>query len=373
MSAECTLRSQRALSFPTAHPLLQAYALDWLNLLLRWSHVAAAIVWLGAALYLLRVEMQPAGRPWIMWPAYVAWLTGFALLVAMYYVHAEVYLVDARVMALPKWAAILASLSLLVVGLGVYEAACRAIRNERTLSTVLLVLLALTAWALTRVFSGRGAFIHFGALLGTLMVGNVAHIQVPVARRATQALEEGRAPNTVEAARARQRSVHNGYLTLPAVLAMLSNHYASVFGDRWASLALIALTAAGLLAHAALFGGARARKWPWVGAAIALAVPLVLIAPRKASDERQAEFSQVKRIIDARCVACHAERPSYPGFAEAPKGVKLDTAERIREQARGIHQQSVRTSVMPPGNLTGLTADERALLDRWYRAGARTD
>ncbi len=351
-----------------------AYALDWLNLLLRWAHVAAVIVWLGAAFYLLSVEKQPQGRPWIMWPSYVAWLTGFALLVALYYVDADLYLVDPQVMALPKWGAIVVSLALLVAGLGIYEAACRLIRNEPVLGAVLLALLAVTAWGLTLVFSGRGALIHYGALLGTLMAGNVAHIQVPVARRAAQARKEGREPDPVEAARAYQRSLHNGYLTLPAVFAMISNHYASVFGDRRAWLALIALTAGGVLVHAALFTrGPTRRAWMWIGAAIAVALPAAVIAPRKASDERQAEFSEVKRIIDARCVACHAERPSYPGIAEAPKGVKLDTAERIRAQAQKIHQQSVRTNVMPPGNLTRLSAEERALLDRWFRAGAGSD
>lgn len=233
--------------------MLQAYVLDWLNLLLRWAHVAAVIVWLGAAFYLLSVEREPQGRPWIMWPSYVAWLSGFALLAAMYYLYAEVYLIDARVLALPKWAAIAIGLGLLVAGLAVYEAACRLIRNEPLLNALLLALLALTAWGLTLIYSGRGAFIHYGALLGTLMAGNVAHIHVPVARRAAQALKEGRTPDPVEAARACQRSLHNSYLTLPVVFAMISNHYASVYGHRWSWLVLLALTAAGLLLHAALF------------------------------------------------------------------------------------------------------------------------
>ncbi|HWD23337.1 MAG TPA: urate hydroxylase PuuD [Burkholderiales bacterium] len=350
-----------------------AYALDWLNLLLRWAHVAAAIVWLGAAFYLLSLDKQPEGRPWIMWPAYLAWLTGFALLGAMYYLQAELYLVDPRVMALPKWGAIVASLALLVAGLGIYEAACRLVKTEPVLSVLLLCLLALTAWGLTLVYSGRGAFIHYGALLGTIMAGNVAHVHVPVARRAAQALKEGRAPDPIEAARARQRSVHNGYLALPVLFAMISNHHASVFGGRWASLALIALTAAGLLVYAGLIARGGTSVWTWIGAALAIALPAAVIAPRQASDERRPEFSEVKRIIDARCVACHAERPSYPGIAEAPKGVKLDTAERIRAQAMQIHRQSVLTRVMPPGNLTRLTAGERALLERWVRAGARSD
>ena len=347
-----------------------AYALDWLSLLLRWAHVTSVIVWLGAAFYLLSVEKQPEGRPWIMWPSYVAWLTGFALLVAMYYVQAELYLVDPQVLALPGWAAIVISLALLIVGLALYEGVCRSIKKEPLLSAVLLSLLALSAWGLTLVYSGRGAFIHYGALLGTVMAGNVAHILVPVQRRAAQALKEGRAPDPIDAARARQRSLHNSCLTLPAVFAMISNHHASVFGHRWGWLVLVGLTAAGLLLYAGVF---KRRTWMWIAGLAFIAMAAALTAPRQASDDGKVEFSEVKRVIDARCASCHAERPSYPGVAEAPKGVKLDTAERIAAQARQIHQQSVLTRVMPPGNLTRLTAEERALLDRWVRAGASTD
>ncbi len=347
-----------------------AYVLDWLSLLLRWTHVAFAVVWLGAAFYLVFLEREPEGRPWIMWPSYLAWLTGFALLVAMYYAQAELYLVDPQVLVLPRWAAIVISLGLLVAGLAVYEGLCRSIKNERLLDALLLALLALTAWGLTLVYSGRGAFIHYGALLGTLMAGNVAHVLVPVQRRAEQARKEGRAPDAVEAARARQRSLHNAYLTFPAVFAMISNHHAGAFGHRWGWLALVALSAAGMLLPAAVI---RRRGWMWLGGLASIALAAAVVAPRQASDAGSVGFAQVKRIIDARCASCHAERPSYPGVAEAPKGVKLDSAERIVAQARQIQQQSVLTRVMPPGNLTRLSADERALLDRWVRAGAKSD
>jgi len=358
---------------PDSSLLLQAYLLDWLNLLLRWAHVVLGMVWIGAAFYLLSLEKQPEGRPWVMWPSYLAWVTGFGLLVGMYYVEAEVYLIDPQVMALPKWGAIVISLAVLVAGLAIYEGVCRSTKNKTVLSTLLLALLALAAWGLTRVYSGRGAFIHYGVLLGTIMAGNVAHIHVPVARRAAQALKEGRAPDPIEAARARQRSLHNGYLTLPVAFAMISNHHASAFGHRFAWLVLVALTFAGVLVHAAVFMRGRASAWLWIAGLAFIAMAAAVMAPRQASDEGRAEFSDVKHVIDARCVSCHAERPSSPGVAQAPKGVKLDTAERIGAQARQIHQQAVLTRVMPPGNLTRLTAEERALLDRWYRAGAKTD
>lgn len=357
---------------PDSSLLLQAYLLDWLNLLLRWAHVVLGMVWIGAAFYLLSLEKQPEGRPWIMWPSYLAWITGFVLLVAMYYVDAELYLVDPQVMALPKWAAIVIGLALLIVGLAIYEGLCRSTKNETALNVLLLVLLAVTAWGLTLLYSGRGAFIHYGALLGTIMAGNVAHIQVPIARRAAQALKEGRAPDAIEAARARQRSLHNAYLTLPVVFAMVSNHHASAFGHRFAWLVLVAVTFAGLLVHAAVFMRGRASAWLWIAGLAFIVAAAALIAPQRSREAAPVDFSEVKRIIDARCVSCHAERPSSPGVAQAPKGVKLDMAERIRVQARQIHQQAVLTRVMPPGNLTRLTAEERALIDRWYRAGAST-
>lgn len=349
---------------------MAAYALDWLNLLLRWAHVVLGMAWIGASFYLLSTDERPADRPWVMWPAYLAWSTGFLLLVAMYYVQAELYLVDPQVMALPKWAAIVISLALLIVGLALYEGLCRSITNEPVLGALLLSLLALTAWGLTLVYSGRGAFIHYGALLGTLMAGNVAHILVPAQRRAAQALKDGRAPDATDAARARQRNLHNSYLTLPVVFAMISNHHAGAFGHRWGWLVLVALSAAGLLLRAAVFNR---RTWMWVAGLVFIAIAAAVTAPRHAGEEGRAEFSDVKRVIDTRCATCHAERPSYPGVAEAPKGVKLDSAERIASQARQIHQQSVLTRVMPPGNLTRLTAEERALLDRWVRAGAKAD
>jgi uncharacterized membrane protein len=385
---------------------LEAYLLEWLNVGLRWAHVIVGIAWIGASLYFIwldnhlepardaklagelwavhgggfyRVEKfrtAPAALPktlhWFKWEAYWTWITGFALLATMYYASAELYLIDPGVKPLSKWGAIGIGLGSLVIGLAVYEGLCRSPlgRNETALSVVLLVLLALLAWGLTRVFSGRGAFIHYGAILGTLMVGNVAHVIIPGQRRMVRAMSEGREPDPKDGLMGKQRSVHNTYLTLPVVFAMLSNHYAMTFGHRWSWLVLVALTLAGALVRVwfVMRHKARAPAWVWIaGVAFAIGAAL-LVAPRSEPGAKPVAFAEVKQVIDTRCVACHADRPSFQGFPEAPKGVKLDTPERIRAQSLHIHQQTVLSKAMPPGNLTGMTEAERALLDRWYRS-----
>jgi uncharacterized membrane protein len=387
---------------------LEAYLLEWLNLLLRWAHVVVGIAWIGASFYFIWLDnhLEPARDPkvagelwavhgggfyraekfrlapaqlpknlhWFKWEAYWTWITGFALLSAMYYAKAELYLIDPQVMALSKVAAIGVGLGSLVLGLAVYEGLCRSplAKNDVFLSLVLLGLLALLAWGLTRVFSGRGAFLHYGAILGTIMVANVAHIIIPGQRRMVRAMSEGREPDAKDGLMGKQRSVHNTYFTLPAVFAMISNHYAMTFGHRWGWLVLVAMTLAGALVRVwfVMRHKGRAPAWVWLlGAGFALAA-ILLVAPRQETQGKPVAFAEVKRVLDTRCVACHADKPSFAGFAEAPKGVKLDSPERIRALALQIQQQAVLSRAMPPGNLTGLTEEERSLIDRWYRAGA---
>jgi uncharacterized membrane protein len=387
---------------------LEAYLLDWLNLLVRWAHVIVGIAWIGASFYFIwldnhleesrdprlagelwaihgggfynarkyRVgpEQLPATLHWFKWEAYWTWLTGFALLVLMYYLNAELYLIDPAVMALSKPSAIGIGLGCLVLGLVVYEAVCRSAlaRNDAVLSASLFVLLVLAAWGLAQIFSGRGAFIHYGAILGTIMAANVAHIIIPGQRRMVQAIREGRAPDEKDALNGKQRSVHNTYFTLPVVFVMISNHYAAVFGHRWGWLALVALTLAGALIRVwfVMRHKGRAPAWPWVLGLVFVVLAIFVLNPVQRTTVEQVHFSEIKRVVETRCMACHAERPSFQGIAEAPKGVKLDTDERIRAQAAAIHQQAVLGKAMPPGNLTGMTQEERTLLDSWFRARA---
>ena len=385
---------------------MEGYLLDWANLLVRWLHLIVGIAWIGASLYFIWLDNHleassdpqlagelwaihgggfynarkfklgpgtlPANLHWFKWEAYWTWISGFALLVLMYYAHAELYLIDPGVMALSKPAAIGCSLGFLVGGYAIYEALCRSplARHELLLSTSIFVFLAVAAWGLTQVFSGRGAFIHYGAILGTIMAANVAHIIIPGQRRMVEAIRAGRTPDARDGLMGKQRSVHNTYFTLPVVLAMISNHYATLSGHRFAWLALVAMTLAGALVRVwfVMRHSGRAPAWVWILGVAFIAFAAVLVAPAKPKETARVEFPEIKRIVDLRCVACHADKPSFQGMPEAPKGVKLDSEARIRTLAPQIHQQAVLGKAMPPGNLTGMTEEERMLLDRWFRS-----
>ena len=322
-----------------------------------------------------KFRLAPAELPktlhWFKWEAYWTWITGFALLVLVYYLNAELYLVDPAVMKLSTGTAVGAGLASLVIGLAVYEGLCRSPlgKNETALAIALLTVFSLAAWALTQVFSGRGAFIHFGAILGTIMAANVAHIIIPGQRELVRAKEQGRLPDEKYSLRGKQRSVHNTYFTLPVIFTMIAGHHAMTFGHGWNWLVLIALALAGALVRlwfVARHQGA-APAWTLIGALILTGVVMVMLAPRAPIDARPVSFAEVKEVLDRRCLACHAEKPTFQGLAEAPKGFKLDTRERIEAQRVLIHQQTVLTKAMPPGNLTAMTDEERALLDRWVR------
>ncbi|HYL24405.1 MAG TPA: urate hydroxylase PuuD [Burkholderiales bacterium] len=383
---------------------MEAYVLDWLNLGLRWAHVIVGIAWIGASFYFIwlddrlepsrdpqlagelwaihgggfyraaKYKLGPAQLPatlhWFKWEAYWTWITGFALLVLMYYANAEFYLIDAQVLPLSKGAAIGIGIGSLVLGLAVYEGLCRSGLSEGVIAGVLFALLAAAAWGLTHVFSGRGAFIHYGAILGTIMSANVAHVIIPGQRRMVQAVREGREPDPRDAAMGKQRSVHNTYFTLPVVFVMISNHYAMTYGTRWSWLALVGITLGGALIRVwfVLRHKGRAPAWVWIAGVAVIVATAVLLAPRSQTGATPVAVAEVRKVVDARCVACHAQKPSFQGIAEAPKGVLLDSPERIAAQAAQIYQQAVLSRAMPPGNLTQMTEEERELLRRWAQA-----
>ena len=382
---------------------MEAYLLDWLNLLLRWAHVVVGIAWIGASFYFIwldnhlepskdaklagelwaihgggfyraeKYKLGPAELPltlhWFKWEAYWTWITGFALLVSLYYVSAELYLIDPQVMPLSKAMAIGISIGSLIAWLAVYEGLCRSGMSDNVLAAVLFVLLIATAWALTKVFSGRGAFIQYGAIIGTIMVANVAHVIIPGQRRMVKAVSEGREPDPKDGAMGKQRSVHNTYFTLPVVLVMISNHYAMLFGHRWNWLVLVGMTLAGALIRVwfVMRHKGRAPAWVWIAGALVIVAVAWLIAPAQEKSGEKVSYAEVRNVMDQRCTACHAQRPSFQGIAEAPKGVVLESEERVRAHAAQIHQQTVLTRAMPPGNLTQMTESERELLRRWYR------
>lgn len=390
---------------------------DWLELLGRWVHLTTGIAWIGSSFYFIWLDnhltppespsdrdkgvggelwavhgggfyqaQKYAGAPpempkqlhWFKWEAYSTWLSGVFLLILIYWLGAEVYLVDPSVRPMSSGAAVGIGAAYLIGGWVVYDQLCKSPlgRNDRALSVVLFGLLVLIAWSLCQLFGGRGAFIHYGAVIGTIMVANVAMVIIPGQRRMVAALTEDRPINPLDGARGKQRSVHNTYLTLPVLFVMISNHYASTYSGAWNWLVLIGMTVAGALIRVYFVSRHKgaASPMPAIGGIAALAATAVLanglpgFGSTQVDDVAAPEMAAIASIITARCTGCHANAPSWPGFAAAPAGVVLETQDDIERYADKIHQQTVVLKAMPIGNLSGITDEERAAIDAWYRA-----
>ena len=401
---------------------LAPYGLEWLNLLVRWLHVITGIAWIGASFYFVWLDntikppppgselakkgvagelwavhgggfynpqkylVAPAELPkelhWFKWEAYSTWLSGFALLFIVYYLNAQAMMVDRSVADLSSWQAVGIGLGSLVVGWLVYDLLCKSPLGKRDLVFGLLIFAFLvgSAWVLTHLLSGRAAYLHIGAMIGTIMVANVAHVIIPGQRRMVNAMMAGQQPDPSDGIKAKQRSVHNNYFTLPVLFLMISNHYAMTYRHPHAWAVLGVIMAAGVLIRHFFNLRHKGRiEWKYPAAGVALlAVLAVLIAPQapqapagpQPGVDAMAQFAQVRQIVDRRCVSCHAARPTQPGFATAPAGVSLDSPELIRQNAARIYQQTVQLKAMPLANLTNMTDAERAQVKAWFEAGA---
>jgi len=396
---------------------VEAYIADWLNLLVRWLHMIAGIAWIGSSFYFVWLDnhLQPpqAGADrdkgvggelwsvhgggfyhaqkyrvapqvlpetlhWFKWEAYTTWLSGMFLLVLVYWLGAEVYLIDPAVLSLGPLTASGFALAFIVAGWLVYDGLCKSplARNGPLFAGILLVLAALLAWGLCQLFGGRGAYIHFGAVLGTIMVANVFFVIIPGQRQMVAAAARGEAPDPLPGIRGKQRSVHNTYFTLPVLFTMISNHFAMTYNHEFNWAILIAISLAGALVRVYFVArhSGRASPLPIVGAVVLLLIVAVAIVPRDTvASSGSVDFDAVRTVVHERCTSCHAASPAHPGFQAAPAGVVLETDRQIMAEALRIHHQTVVTRVMPIGNLTNITEDERALIDRWYRAGAGAD
>ncbi len=402
---------------------LAPYGLEWLNLLVRWLHIITGIAWIGASFYFVWLDnsirppapgselakkgvsgelwavhgggfynpqkylVAPAELPkelhWFKWEAYSTWLSGFALLVIVYYLNAQAMMVDRDVADLTSWQAVGIGLASLVVGWVVYDLLCRSPLGSRDLAFGLTIFAFLVAstWVLTQLLSGRAAYLHVGAMIGTMMVANVAMLIIPGQRKMVNAMLAGQQPDPVHGIKAKQRSVHNNYFTLPVLFIMISNHYAMTYRHPYAWAVLGAIMAAGVLIRHFFnlrHKGRIAWQYPAAGVAL-LALVAVAIAPKApvqataaADVDAAARFAQVRTIIDQRCVSCHAQHPTQPGFATAPAGVMLHTPELVSQNAMRIYQQTVQMKAMPLANLTNMTDAERAQVGAWFEAGAKT-
>jgi uncharacterized membrane protein len=334
--------------------------------------------------YLVAPATLPKELHWFKWEAYSTWLSGFALLIIVYYLNAQAMMVDRSVADLGSWQAVGIGLGSLVTGWLVYDLLCKSPLGKHDLAFgfVVYALLVGASWVLTHLLSGRAAYLHLGAMIGTIMVANVAHVIIPGQRKMVKAMLAGDKPDPVYGLRAKQRSVHNNYFTLPVLFLMISNHYAMTYRhpQAWAVLAVI-MAAGVLIRHFFNLRHKGRIEWKYPAAGVALlAVLAVLIAPpapvaRAAGADpaaQVAQFAQVSAIIGQRCVACHAAQPTQPGFAAAPAGVMLDTPALVSQHAARIYQQTVQLKAMPLANLTQITDAERAQIGAWFEAGAHT-
>jgi len=379
------------------------YLRDVLDVCLRLLHLVAGIAWIGASFYFVRLDLAlrppkvardaedgvagefwgvhggglyhsqkyrlappelPEPLHWFKWEAYTTWLSGFALMIVLYYFDADLRLIDPAVADLATWEAVALSVGGLALAWIVYDVLCRTVGewSQVALAVVGLALLAVAAWGGGELFAPRAAYIQVGAMLGTIMAANVLFVIIPAHRKLVHAMEERREPDAAPLLRANQRSVHNNYLTLPVLFTMLAGHFAFTFGadEAWLVLVLVFVLTAWVRHFFNVWHTGRRAWWIPISAAVAVVALAVWLEPDEPSPAQTGvvSFSQVQPVIAQRCATCHSG-------ASAPLGVRFETEAEIVARADDIERQAVLTRTMPPANATGMTEAERELLAAW--------
>lgn len=393
---------------------MQGYVMQWLNLTVRWTHVIAGIMWIGASFYFIFLENNlnrteglrdelagnlwaihgggfyyvekfkvapkviPKPLHWFKYEAYFTWLSGFSLLFIVYYADAKSLMVDPTVAALSPAEAIGIGIGSMVIGWLVYDGMCRSklVLHQGWFALVGVLVLGVITYALTHLLSGRAAYIHVGALLGTIMAANVFFTIIPSQKALVRAAKTGQPLDASLGKKAGQRSLHNNYITLPVVFIMLSNHFPSTFGHsgNWLILMVIAVASAGIKHYWNLLDRGVKRTWVLVVSIAALVLLSVAISPAMEDTVDAAvpvSFAEANAVIQRRCVQCHSAQPTDDVYVVAPNGVMYDTPEQIKAKASMIMERAVRTHTMPLGNKTGMTDQERTVLKRWILQGAK--
>ncbi|MGB3248425.1 MAG: urate hydroxylase PuuD [Tabrizicola sp.] len=401
---------------------------EWVEIAARWLHVITAIAWIGSSFYFIALDLglhrdrnlasgadgeewqvhgggfyhiqkylvAPSQMPdhlvWFKWESYATWLSGFAMLVLVYYLGAELFLIDPQVMELTVWQAVAISLASLAFGWLAYTTLCKVFvnANQTVLMVALFGVLVAMSWFYSHVFSGRAAMLHLGAFTASIMSGNVFFVIMPNQRIVVADLKAGRKPDPKYGKIAKQRSTHNNYLTLPVVFLMLSNHYPLIFATEWnwviASLVfLMGVT----IRH--WFNTRHARTgnphWTWgLTVVLFLIIAWLSTAPMRIAEAEGAAmnrealvyasapgFEEVVGIVQGRCSMCHAAEPGWEGLHWPPKGVVLETEAEIAHEARRIYLQAGVTHAMPPGNLSFIEPEERAAIVEWFRGAGAED
>jgi len=401
---------------------MDAYLLDWVNLLLRWAHVITAIAWIGSSFYFVLLDNSlakpehedlkakgvdgemwavhgggfyhankymvaprwralPEHLHWSYWESYSTWLTGFALFTVLYLFNASSFLVDRNVHDWSAGAAIGAALGFLVAFWFVYDFICRLFGEREggdlVVGALVFVFVVFASWLACQLFAGRAAFLLVGAMLATAMSANVFFWIIPGQRKVVAQLRASQPVDPIHGKRGKQRSVHNTYFTLPVIVAMLSNHYGWLYSGKHNWVVLVLLMLAGALIRHSFVARHKAhvegRRTPWehaVAGTLVIAALAWWLAPPPPSAQAKAAasappptYAQVRAVVDQRCVMCHNEQL-------AQKNVQLHTAEGLKQHAQAVYQQVAVLKLMPLNNATQITDAERELIRRWFEAGA---
>ena len=392
---------------------------EWAELILRWFHVIAGIAWIGSSFYFIALDLSlkqnrnlpdkshgeawqvhgggfyhlvkylvapskmPSELTWFKWEAYATWVSGFALLALIYYAGAELYMIDIVKYDLEKYEAVIISLLGVVFGWVIYDFVCRLSlkTNVYVLISSIFILITVMSWVYSEIFSYRGAFMQIGTVLGTIMVANVLMIIIPGQKKVVASLLANETPNPIHGAIAKQRSLHNNYLTLPVIFIMISNHYPLIYATKysWIIISIILIIGA-LIRHFFNIKHTGAKPPYWV------CVPIIILGSIifYISDLGKPKLNNVKNtatlielipektlvsaqeIIVSKCSMCHAKEPLWENMKNAPKLVNLETPTDIINNIDNIYKQSVLSYAMPPGNISFLEENERSLINQLY-------
>ncbi len=390
---------------------MEAHLHMWLELLVRWAHFIVGIAWIGASFYFnwLENHLQRQGRPegiagdlwavhgggfyylkkfavappelpptlhWFKWEAYMTWVSGMAMLIIVFYMNAKTYMVNPAVAGVTPTLAIGIGVGALLASWVIYDLLCRSVlsRREWLLGWLILAWFVLLSWVLSTWLSGRAAYIHVGAAIGTVMVANVFRVIIPAQKDLVSAVTEGRTPDASKGRNALLRSRHNNYFTLPVLFIMLSGHYPATYGhpQNWLVLLVFSLAAVGIRHYFNIRHLPGFKAWPLIPAVLLLAGLIIATAPEPRSVKQagesklKIETSEAFAIVLQRCVKCHAPVPTFEGFASAPLGVELDSQEKLLKHAERVYQTVVILRTMPLANMTQITDAERDQIAAWF-------
>ena len=395
---------------------MAADIVPWIELALRWLHVITGIAWIGASFYfvwldgnirkveggnplvagelwavhgggfyhnqkyLVAPEQLPPHLHWFKYEAYFTWISGFLLLAVIYYLGADIFLIDQSKLALNAPEAIAISLTFLAGGWLVYDGLCRSPlgKDGVVFGSIWFAILVAAAYALTHIFSDRAAYLHVGAIVGTAMVANVFFVIIPNQKKVVASMLAGETPDARLGLQAQQRSLHNNYMTLPVLLIMISNHYPMLYGSSIGWLVLAALSVSGIMIRH-VFNLRHKGELNWL---LAFGAVLVFVATMFITISVQhgagtipsasVPYASARAIVDKHCIMCHSAHPTHDGISTAPEGLDFSNDATVKLNASRILLQAVATKAMPLGNETGMTDAERATLGAWLRQGANT-